>query len=91
MTSVEENNQDQFNQLRQRLSSDLGRKLSENEFVELILQLGNANYDKLLKISKSKLKDTGFTREQYEKALTFIIKDVEENDISENVDEIVYG
>jgi len=91
MASVEIGSEDQFNQLKQKLSSDLERELSEAEFMELVLQLGTSNYEKLLRIAKHKLSDKGFTQEQYEKALTFVIHDIDDTDLSERVDEILYG
>ena len=65
MASIELNSRDRFNQLKQRLSLDLEKELTESEFVSLLLQLGVDRYENLLKMTKYKLKDSGFTMEKY--------------------------
>jgi len=91
MTSVEFTDQSQFDALKQRMEMDLGRKLSENEISDILLEFGVDNYNKMITKVRIKLDDQSPTQDQIDFFLTNNIKDSDVTDASENIDEIVYG
>lgn len=91
MTSVEFTKEDQFNLIRERLSTEMGREISDTEVIDIVLQFGTDNIEKLSNVLKVQLKDKGFNEEKFQKALTYIVDDVDITDISQNIDEVLYG
>jgi len=91
MTSVEFTDQSQFDALKQRMEMDLGRKLSENEISDILLEFGVDNYNKMITKVRVKLDDQSPTQDQIDFFLSNNIKDSDVTDASENIDEIVYG
>jgi len=91
MTSVEFTNEEQFNLIRDRLSSEMGRQISDTEVIDIVLQFGTENIERLSNVLKVQYNDKGFSEAQFQKALTYIVDDVEITDVSQNIDEVLYG
>ena len=91
MTSVEVGDANQFNEIRLKLSTDLGREISEQEFIDVILQFGASHYDKLLHVLKMKDDDKSITKEQLDRLFSNVIKNVKETNLSQIIDETLYG
>ena len=91
MTSVEFTDQSQFNSIKLKLEEGLGRELTETEVIDYILEFGFVNSEELLNRLKVKLNDKTPSQEQLDKMMEFIVNDTEVTDISDRIDEVLYG
>lgn len=91
MTSVEIRIDKEIELLCSKLSKDLNQTITPKELIDIIIKIGSKDYDEILNVGKIILLDENLSEEQIKIAKSYIIDDVSTNDISENIDDTLYG